>query len=65
MRPFRVKRRVEPSGVMIAGLLLGLVAATMISGDTPARSVFVFLSIVVVLIGVFMFTSRTRTMPQT
>lgn len=65
MRPFRVKRRVEPSRVMIAGLLLGLVAATMISGDTPARSVFVFLSIVVVLIGVFMFTSRTRTTPQT
>lgn len=64
MRPFRVKRRVEPSRIMIAGLLLGLVAATMISGDTPARSVFVFLSIVVVLIGVFMFTSRTRTMPQ-
>ena len=64
MRPFRVKRRVETSRIMIAGLLLGLVAATMISGDTPARSVFVFLSIVVVLIGVFMFTSRTRTMPQ-
>ncbi len=65
MRSFRLKRRVEPSRVMIAGLLLGLVAATLLSGDTPARSVFVFLSLLVVLIGVFMFTSRTRTMPQT
>jgi len=65
LRPFRLKRRVEPSRIMIAGLLLGLVAVTLLSGDTPARSVFVFLSLLVVLIGVFMFTSRTRTISQT
>jgi Membrane-bound toxin component of toxin-antitoxin system len=64
MRSFRLKRRVEPSRVMIAALLLGLVAATVLVGDTPARSVFVFLSLLVVLIGVFMFTSRTRTTTQ-
>lgn len=64
MRPFLLKRRVEPSRILIAGLLIGLVAATLLMGDTPARSVFVFLSLVIVLIGVFMFTSRTRAMPQ-
>ncbi|HZY93975.1 MAG TPA: hypothetical protein VFE98_03830 [Candidatus Bathyarchaeia archaeon] len=64
MRSFRLKRRIEPSRIMIAGLLLGLVAATLLSGDTPAKSVFVFLSLLVVLIGIFMFTSRTRAIPQ-
>lgn len=56
----RFRSRLAFSDFVIVGLLLGLLAATIISGDTPSRGVFAFLAMAVMLIGLFMFVSRNK-----
>ena len=56
----RLKNRVSFTNFVIVGLLLGLLVATVMIGDTPARGVFVFIAMLVMLIGLFMFASRPK-----
>ena len=60
MRSSRLRRRLAFSDFVMMGLLAALLAATIISGDNPARGVFAFIAMIVMLIGIFMFASRGR-----
>jgi uncharacterized protein YacL len=56
----RLRDRLSYSNFVIVGLLLGLLIAMIVSGDTPARGIFIFMAMLVILIGIFMFASRSK-----
>lgn len=60
MRPSSFRRRLAFSDFVMMGLLVALLAATIVSGDSPARGVFAFIAMIVMLIGIFMFASRGK-----
>ena len=60
MRASSLRRRLEFGDFVMMGLLVALLAATVMARDPPARGVFAFIAVLVMLIGVFKFASRGK-----